>query len=89
MRLSTIDQYCEPTIDRLFTRSIRDYTPGDPRKGGPYALDGNVLQVNINKVRAELGWDPPISLRDALRETADGFLRQKNCKSRYRTTIQF
>lgn len=40
------------------------------------------LQVNIDKARAELGWDPPISLGDALRETAESFLSEKNCESR-------
>ena len=34
------------------------------------------LQVDVSETRARLGWSPPVSVDEAMRETADHFLRQ-------------
>lgn len=45
------------------------------RKDIAQRLCGN-LQVDIGKTRQILGWDPPVSVREGLRRTAQGFLRE-------------
>lgn len=35
------------------------------------------LQVDISKTRTQLGWDPPVSVDEALRKTAAHFLAQQ------------
>lgn len=40
-------------------------------------LDCGSLQVNIDKTREILNWSPPISIEEALRKTAQDYLRKR------------